>query len=262
MNCPRRRGVLPEGRVQVRVDDPTSPTTSGDLQILRWTRRRSETLQFVWTPGRAADPSGDEFVGVVRFEDQPKLGPAVLYDRPTELSLTTSVAQFRRNRTRWVVRLGSPKSEAFHDQSWFRRPPMDPVELEETLARLKSEPPPGTFFDEYWTRAQLEHREWYAVHGLAKDRDGLREVIVLCCCVQDPPSVAARSALAQVENEVGYDLVVSEVYRTHDVGPAVSGIGALHIDRRLDEASLPVATEGSSNGCRNPDVGSRKSEVE
>ena len=129
---------------------------------------------------------------------------------------------------------------------------MDPVELEETLARLKSEPPPGTFFDEYWTRAQLEHREWYAVHGLAKDRDGLREVIVLCCCVQDPPSVAARSALAQVENEVGYALVVSEVYRTHDVGPVVGGIGALHIDRRLDEASFPLATEGSSNGCRNP----------
>ena len=58
---------------------------------------------------------------------------------------------------------------------------MDPVELEETLARLKSEPPPRHVLSiEYWTRAQLEHREWYAVHGLAKDRDGLREMIVLC----------------------------------------------------------------------------------
>jgi hypothetical protein len=72
------------------------------------------------------------------------------------------------------------------------------------------------------------------VHGLAKDGDGLREVIVLCCCAQDPPSVAARAALAQVENELGYDFVISEVYRTHDVGPAVSGIGALHIERKID----------------------------
>lgn len=207
---------------------------SGELQILRWVRRRSETLRFLWTPGRAVNQTLDGFVGAVRFEDQPKLGPAVLYDRPIELSYTTSVAQFLRNSTPWVVRLGDAKSEAFHDQSWFRRPAMDPAELEQALERLRAEPPPGVFFDEYWTRAQFEHREWYSVHGLAKVGGSLREVVVLCCCPQDSPSASARAALAQVENELGYNFVVSEVYRTHDVGPAVSGIGALHIERRFD----------------------------
>jgi hypothetical protein len=112
-------------------------------------RRQSETLRFLWTPRRAVNRAFDGFVGVLRFENQPKLGPAVLYDRPIELSYTTSVAQFLRNRTPWVVRLGDAKSEAFHDQSWFRRPTMDPAELEQALERLRAEPPPGVFFDEY-----------------------------------------------------------------------------------------------------------------
>jgi len=211
-----------------------SPLISGELQVFRWVRRKSERLQFSWNPGRDANPSLDGFVGVVRFEDQPKLGPAVLYDCPIESSYTTSVAQFKRNSTPWLVRLGSRKSEEFHDESWFRRPQMDTAELEKALARLEAEPPPGTFFDEYWTRAQLENREWYSVHGLASVGGSLREVIVLCCCPDDPPTVSARAALAQVEDELGYDFVVSEVYRTNNVGPAVSGIGVLHIERRID----------------------------
>jgi hypothetical protein len=55
----------------------------------------------------------------------------------------------------------------------------------------------------------------------------------LCCCPPDLPTVSARAALAQTQTELGYDFAAVEVYRTHDVGPAVSGIGALRIERRL-----------------------------
>ncbi|MFC9560547.1 hypothetical protein [Agromyces sp. NPDC056965] len=216
---------------------PDSPLVSGDLQVLRWVKRTKEILKFSWTPGRGPAYGFDGFVGVERFEDQPKLGPAVLYDRPMESSYTTSIEQFNRNLDTGLVRLGSPKSEAFHDQTWFRRPPLDPAQLEEMLDRLRAEPPAYTFFDEYWTRAQLEQREWYSVHGLARADGGLREVIVLCCCVADPPSVAARAALAQVEAGLGFDFAAVEVQRTYDVGPAVSGIGALRIERKLPAVS-------------------------
>ncbi|KRE31234.1 hypothetical protein [Agromyces sp. Soil535] len=208
---------------------------SGELQVFRWVQRSQENLEFLWTPGQDVNPAFDGFVRVEHFEDQPKLGPAVLYDRPSESSYTTSVEKFKRNRASGVVRLGSPKSEAFHDQSWFRRPPLDPARLQEILDRLRAEPPPGTFFDEYWTRAQLEERQWYSVHGLARVDSSLHEVIVLCSCRDDPPTVSARAALAQVEAELGYDFAAVEVYRTHDVGPAVSGIGALRIERRIGE---------------------------
>ncbi|MFE6255912.1 hypothetical protein [Agromyces sp. NPDC057865] len=218
----------------MRTVSPGSPLVSGELQVFRWVRRRSESLSFSWLPGRETNPLLDGFVGVVGFSDQPKLGPAVLYDCPIESALTTSVTQFKRNSSPWLVRLGSRRSEELHDQSWFRRPRMNPPELEAALARLKADPPPGTFFDEYWTRAQLENREWYSVHGLARTGDGLREVIVLCSCSDDLPTMCARAALTQVEDELGYDFEVSEVYRTHAVGPAVSGIGALHIQRRID----------------------------
>ena len=181
---------------------------SGELQVFRWIRRNQEILQFTWTPGREPIPGFDGFVRVERFENQPKLGPAVLYDRPAESSYTTSVDQ-------------------------FIYPPMDPAEVERALDRLRAEPPPSTFFDPYWTRAQLEGREWYSVHGLANGDGGLREVIVLCSCPPDPPTVSARAALTHVETELGYDFAAVEVYRTHDVGPAVSGIGALRIERRI-----------------------------
>lgn len=212
---------------------PDSPSMSGELQVFRWIRRNQEILQFTWTPGREPIPGFDGFVRVERFENQPKLGPAVLYDRPAESSYTTSVDQFIRNTNTSIVRLGSAKSEARHDESWFRYPPMDPAEVERALDRLRAEPPPSTFFDPYWTRAQLEGREWYSVHGLANGDGGLREVIVLCSCPPDPPTVSARAALTHVETELGYDFAAVEVYRTHDVGPAVSGIGALRIERRI-----------------------------
>ncbi|KRC62999.1 hypothetical protein ASE14_04200 [Agromyces sp. Root81] len=213
--------------------DPDSPLVSGELQVLRWVKRTTEVLQFTWTPGREVDPLDEDLVGVEHFEDQPKLGPAVLYDHPMESSYTTSIEKFTRNRDSGVVRIGSQKSEASHDQTWFRRPPLDPARLEEILDRLRAEPPSYTFFDEYWTRAQFEGRQWYSVHGLARRDDGLHEVIVLCCCPDDPPSVSARAALAQVEAELGYDFAAVEVQRTYDTGPAVSGIGALRIERKL-----------------------------
>jgi hypothetical protein len=212
---------------------PDSPSMSGELQVSRWVRRNQEILDFAWTPGRDPIHGFDGLVRVERFEDQPKLGPAVLYDRPAEASYTTSVEQFLLNTDTSIVRLGSPKSEARHDGSWSRRPLMDPTDLETALDRLRAEPPPGTFFDPYWTRAQLENRQWYSVHGPVNGDAGLREVIVLCCCPDDPPTVSAHAALAQVELELGYDFAAAEVYRTHDVGPAVSGIGALRIERRL-----------------------------
>ncbi|SIO20737.1 hypothetical protein [Agromyces cerinus] len=212
---------------------PDSPLVCGDLTVFRWVKRRTEVLQFTWTPGREADPRLDGFVGLEHFEDQPKRGPAVLYDRPMESSYTTSIEQFNRNRASGLVRLGSPTNEASHDNSWFRRPQLAQAELEEMLDRLRAEPPGGTFFDEYWTRAQLEKRQWYSVHGMTRANGGLREVIVLCSCADDPPSVAARVALAQVYSELGFDFAAVEVQRTYDVGPAVSGIGALRIERKL-----------------------------
>jgi hypothetical protein len=81
----------------MRPDPAETSLVSGDLQVFRWLRRMSETLRFVWTPGKPVNPRLDGFVGVVGFENQPKLGPAVLPDCPIDLSFTTSVAQFRRN---------------------------------------------------------------------------------------------------------------------------------------------------------------------
>jgi hypothetical protein len=233
---PVSRSEWRESSVPTSVIVPDSPSVSGELQVFRWTLRRNfEGMSFVWTPGRDANPGFDGFVGIEQFEDQPKLGPAVLYDRPVESSYTTSIEQFKRNRASGIVRLGSPKSEALHDQSWFRRPPLDQDRLEEILDRLRAEPPPGTFFDEYWTRAQLEERHWYSVHGLAQGGGGLREVIVLCSCPDDPPTVSARAALSQVKLELGYDFAAVELYRTNAVGPAVGGLGALRIERRISD---------------------------
>lgn len=211
-----------------------SPLVSGELQVFRWLRGASESLEFLWTPGQEINPDFDGFVGVEHFQNQPKLGPAVLYERPIEEAYTNSVAQFETNRASGVVRLGSPEAEAAHDRNWFRRPLPDDEQLTALLEKLRAEPPPGTFFDEYWTRAQLEGRVWYTVHGLAKVGGSLQEVIVLCSCPDDPPSVAARAALVQVQESLDYAFEAVEVYRTNDVGPAVSGIGVLRIERRLD----------------------------
>ena len=209
-----------------------SALTSGDLQVSRWVRRNQELLEFLWTPGRDPIP-GDGLISIEHFEDQPKLGPAVLYDRPIESSYTTSVEQFRRNTASGVVRLVAPKNERRHDETWFRRSQLEPGELDEILTKIQAEPPPGTFFDEHWTRAQLEERKWFSVHGLVRVDDDLREVIVLCSCHDDPPSVSARRVLAEVQTELRYDFVAAEVYRIRDVGPAVSGLGVLRIERGL-----------------------------
>ena len=76
---------------------PELPSMSGELQGSRWVRRNQEILDFAWTPGRDPIRGFDGLVRVERFEDQPKLGPAVLYDRPAESSYTTSVEQFLLN---------------------------------------------------------------------------------------------------------------------------------------------------------------------